>query len=514
MKRNIRYNAQLLVAVISLSLAGIIGLQAYLFRSAIIVRDAHFKAEVAQALHNVARQIEGFESQRLLSQTMAISPIVDKKNGFWVDSIVIFNRNTDSNSSIADTFIIGRNNSGVGARPLLDDTNRANNILAPQMSNLVGYQNYMEYKLRYMDTLMRKMLFQEMENALPIEQRFSFQDFDSIIKQELDQKGLNLKYEFGVVENDKLTALQTTAFNVDVADFRVPLFRNDFFGGQKWLLITFPDRVSYLLNSMWYMLVLSGLFTALIILAFGYTVNQMQKQKKISQIKSDFISNMTHEFKTPIATINLAVDALGNPKVRDDAARVQHYQSVIREENKRMHAQVEKVLQLAMLDKQELQLNKENIDIHGLIQSASKSLNMQLEKVGAKVSLSLKAENILVFGDKVHLGNVIVNLIDNALKYAREIPEIKIATENVADKIKISVTDNGPGIAKDVQRRIFERFYRETQGNIHNVKGHGLGLSYVKEILDMHRGIIYVQSNIGEGATFSIELPNTNTHNI
>lgn len=511
MKRNLRINAQLLVAIISLSLAGIIGLQAYLFRSAIIVRDAHFKAEAAQALHNVVKRIENLESQRFLSQTITTSPIVDKRNGFWVDSIIIFNRNTDSNRSVADTFIIGRNNQSLGAAPFTTDSNLIKAHANSFGTNMAGYQKYLEYKMRYMDTLMRQMLFQEMDDALPIEKRFSFTDFDSIIKQELAQSGLNLKYEFGVVENDRLTSLQTASYTVDVADFRVPLFRNDFFGGQKWLFITFPNRVSYLLNSMWYMLVLSGLFTALIIIAFGYTINQMQKQKKISQIKSDFISNMTHEFKTPIATINLAVDALSNPKVRNDAARVQHYQSVIREENKRMHAQVEKVLQLAMLDKQELQLNKESIDMHELIQSATNSLNMQLEKRGARLHLALQAANTIVFGDNVHLGNVLVNMIDNALKYGGDIPEIKIFTENENDRLKISVTDNGPGIAKDVQRRIFERFYRETQGNIHNVKGHGLGLSYVKEILEMHRGAISVQSNLGEGATFTIELPNTNT---
>jgi len=255
------------------------------------------------------------------------------------------------------------------------------------------------------------------------------------------------------------------------------------------------------------MLALSGLFTTFIIVAFGYTVNQMQKQKKISQIKSDFINNMTHEFKTPIATISLAVDALNNPKVRHDQSRIDHYRTVIKEENKRMHAQVEKVLQLALLDKQELELKRNEIAMHELVNRSINHLNLQIEALGGKVSLALNAQNDVVIGDEVHLGNVIVNMLDNALKYCDKVPHISIKTENSNQSFFISVIDNGMGMSKEVQRKIFERFYRQTVGNIHDVKGHGLGLSYVKEIIEMHHGAIVVDSEAGEGSTFTIEIP-------
>ena len=307
--------------------------------------------------------------------------------------------------------------------------------------------------------------------------------------------------------------ISTENFDPNVADFKVPLYKNDFFAGPKWLLISFPERVSYLLKSLWYMLALSGLFTATIIIAFGYTLNQMQKQKKISQIKSDFINNMTHEFKTPIATISLAVDALSNPKVQSDIPRIEHYRKVIREENKRMHAQVEKVLQLALLDKQELELRRKTIDMHELIQSSANHMALRIEEKGGRLNLNLKAGKTIVLGDELHLGNVIVNLLDNALKYSEEVPEIEIDTEVLAGNLQISVSDNGIGMSKDVQRKIFERFFRQEGGNIHNVKGHGLGLSYVREIIEMHSGLIRVDSQLGEGSIFTIELPlTTNNH--
>ena len=348
-----------------------------------------------------------------------------------------------------------------------------------------------------------------MGNTIPFEGKFTRDEIDSVLQSELEQKGLKLQYEFGVVEDGFLSNIKTDEFEPNTADFKVPLYKNDFFSGPKWLLISFPDRITYLLQSLWYMLALSGLFTTMIIIAFGYTVNQMQKQKKISQIKSDFINNMTHEFKTPIATISLAVDALSNPKVKLDESRIEHYRKVIREENKRMHSQVEKVLQLALLDKQELELREFEIDMHELIEVSANHLHLQVEDKGGKVDLNLGAEDYHVIGDELHLGNVIVNLMDNALKYTHETPLIEINTQSTERTMFIHITDNGIGMSKEVQRKIFERFYRQEGGNIHNIKGHGLGLSYVHEIIQMHKGTIVVDSTPGKGSTFTISLPLT-----
>lgn len=508
MKNKFRVNAQILVAAISLSLAGIIGLQAYLFRSAIIVRDAHFKSEAAEALQSAVRRIENLESQRFLTRTFSGTSVVDSRPRFWLDSIIVFNHSSDGQSSVADTFITGKSGHTQGIM-LKADSSRITTFTVEQSAI---YKLYMENKLRYMDTLMRQMLFREIKNSLPVEQRFSFIEIDSLLRQELEQRGIQLSFEFAITEGDQITSLQTAGFDINSADFRVPLFRNDFFESPKWLFITFPERVNYLLQSMWVMLALSGLFTAFIIIAFAYTVNQMQKQKKISLIKSDFISNMTHEFKTPIATINLAIDALSNPRISNDPAKIDHYKNVIREENKRMHAQVEKVLQLAMLDKQELQLHREVIDMHNLIETAINSLQMQLDRNGVNLITQLESLQTSVLADEVHMTNVLVNIIDNAMKYGGSNQEIRIETRNEHNFIHISITDNGPGMSKEVMEKIFDRFYREIQGNIHDVKGHGLGLSYVKEIVEMHQGTIIVKSIPGVGSTFIIQVPTINTH--
>jgi two-component system phosphate regulon sensor histidine kinase PhoR len=510
----IKINANVLVGIISLSLAGIIGLQAYLFRSAIMVRDARFKAEAAEALERVGKRLEALEAQRFLSAQFNY-PYLNNDNPIWNDSLITITGNLNQIVQHADTLFIGSDGYVNQQFELKLDTNEATAQLNQEVSihyaaEKERYKRFVQQRIRRIDTLFKQMLIQGMGNSIPFEGRFTQAEIDSVLRTELSQKGLNLTYEFGVLENGYLSNIKSSKFDPNTADFKVPLYKNDFFSGPKWLLISFPERINYLLQSMWYMLVLSGLFTAMIIIAFGYSLIQMQKQKKISQIKSDFINNMTHEFKTPIATISLAVDALSNPKVKLDEKRIEHYRKVIKDENKRMHSQVEKVLQLAMLDKQELELRESDIDLHELLRYSANNLLLQVEEKGGRIELELKAENTHVLGDELHLGNVFMNLLDNALKYADQKPVIQIRTESIEKSVFVSITDNGIGMTKEVQRKVFERFYRQQGGNVHDIKGHGLGLSYVHEIIEMHQGTIVVDSSPGKGSTFTIELPLNN----
>lgn len=480
-----------------------------------MVRDARFKAEAADALERVGERLEVLEAQRFLASQIQI-PVFNETSIFFSDSILIFQ--DGQYKSHLDTTLVNPQDILHHQFEVSLDTNGMGSKLGQELvfrvaQEKVRYKKYMQKRMQRMDTLFRQMLLQGMGNTIPFEGKFNQNEIDSVLQSELEQKGLKLKYEFGVVEDGFMTNIKTQNFDPNAADFKVPLYKNDFFSGPKWLLISFPDRITYLLQSLWYMLALSGLFTTTIIIAFGYTVNQMQKQKKISQIKSDFINNMTHEFKTPIATISLAVDALSNPKVKDDKNRIEHYRKVIREENKRMHSQVEKVLQLALLDKQELELRELNINMHELITSSANHLILQVEEKGGQVELDLEATDFMVKGDELHLGNVIVNLLDNALKYTQETPIIQIRTENKLGQLHIHISDNGMGMTKEVQRKIFERFYRQEGGNIHTIKGHGLGLSYVNEIIRMHKGTIFVESAPGKGSTFSIALPLTTNIN-
>ena len=254
------------------------------------------------------------------------------------------------------------------------------------------------------------------------------------------------------------------------------------------------------------MALLSLTFTSVIVVAYASALSQIFRQRQISQIKTDFINNMTHEFKTPIATINLALDALKNPKVKNDQEFLTRYLGMIREENKRMHAQVENVLRISKLEKNEIDLPKEQIELHELVGDAITHLSLIVESRGGYINTEFNADNCVILGNELHLTNVLVNILDNAIKYTDGVPKIDVYTENVKNDIVLTIVDQGIGMTKAVQKRIFEKFYREHTGDIHNVRGHGLGLAYVKRILDGHDAQISVESEKDKGSTFKINL--------
>jgi two-component system phosphate regulon sensor histidine kinase PhoR len=250
-------------------------------------------------------------------------------------------------------------------------------------------------------------------------------------------------------------------------------------------------------------------FTIIIVAAFYLTIRTMLRQKKLSEIKNDFINNMTHEFKTPLATISLAVDALKNEKVMGNAEKMTYFSSIIKEENQRMNRQVETILKAALMEKQEVQLLLRPLHIHQVIKEVVGNFTLQLEDKKGKADLELNAANDLVDADEVHFSNLINNLIDNSIKYSKDNtpPDIRVSTSSADKKITIRLQDNGIGMGRETVKRIFEKFYRAHTGNIHNVKGFGLGLSYVKTMVEAHGGEIKVESILGTGSTFNIELP-------
>lgn len=216
---------------------------------------------------------------------------------------------------------------------------------------------------------------------------------------------------------------------------------------------------------------------------------------------------MTHEFKTPISTINLALDAIKNPKVINEPEKILRYSQMIREENKRMHAQIENILQLSKLEKRDLDISKESVDFNQIIENAVNHLALIVEDRRGSISLNLGAKNTLVLGNENHLINVMTNILDNAVKYSVREPIIEVSTENINDFLLVKVKDNGQGMSKQAQKRVFEKFYRENTGDVHNVKGHGLGLAYVKEIIDFHNGEVFLESEKDKGSTFFIKIP-------
>jgi len=274
------------------------------------------------------------------------------------------------------------------------------------------------------------------------------------------------------------------------------------------IVITLNYR-SLVFESLWLPIVSAIVFTLLIMTAFYLTVRTMLRQKKLSEIKNDFINNMTHEFKTPLATISLAVDALRNEKVVSDKEKMSYFSTIIKEENKRMNRQVETILKAALLDKQEVQLLLRPLHAHQVIKDVVENFTLQLEEKNGRAEVLLNAENDFIDADEVHFSNLIINLIDNAIKYSKvdQPPIIKITTQSTPKSIVIVIEDNGIGMNKETVKRVFEKFYRAHTGNIHNVKGFGLGLSYVKTMVEAHGGEIKVDSVLGKGSTFTMEFP-------
>ncbi len=275
------------------------------------------------------------------------------------------------------------------------------------------------------------------------------------------------------------------------------------------LMVIVPDFKTQVWGSLLWMIVGSVVFTLIIIAAFTLTVQTLLRQRKLSQIKTDFINNMTHEFKTPLATISLAVDALRNEKVQSDSEKMGYFSGIIKEENKRMNKHVETILQAALLDKQELKLNMQKVHANELLQNALNNHRLQIEDKQGFVEMNLKAQHDTILADENHFTNMLSNLVDNAIKYSKENIVLKISTFIQGKMLCIRIEDNGIGMNKETVKRIFEKFYRAHTGNIHNVKGFGLGMSYVKTVIDVHQGKIKVDSTLGKGSCFTVEVPLT-----
>ncbi len=343
---------------------------------------------------------------------------------------------------------------------------------------------------------------------------------DKLIKA-LNKEGLeNVRFEFAVTSNsdDYSIEMQSEHFEKESADTThfmrrfMPIIPNSGsmaagFPPNENIWIIIPHFKTQVWQSLTWMIIFSALFTVIIIAAFYITVRTMLNQKKMSEIKSDFINNMTHEFKTPLATISLAVDALKNEKVINDRAKWQYFNNIIKDENKRMNKHVETILQAALMEKQEFRLNLSPLHIHQLLPRIVDNFQLQLQEKNGRAEYFFNAVNDLVYADEVHFTNILSNLIDNAIKYSKENLVIKLTTHRTAKFFIIQIQDNGIGMSKETVKRIFEKFYRAHTGNIHNVKGFGLGMSYVKSIIDAHKGKIKVESTLGKGSTFTIEIP-------
>ena len=345
-----------------------------------------------------------------------------------------------------------------------------------------------------------------LENNFTV-QRVTDDEVNDAITKTLRQNNIKEPFEYCITNIYKYPIKSSPHFRQDLSTPSIQLSPDNNSLNQETLYLSVLEDKNVVLRQMLWMIIASIVFTTIIILAFAVTVRTLFNQKKISEIKSDFINNMTHELKTPLATISLAIDALTNEKVIHDADKIKIYSSMIKDENKRMNKQVEKILQAARLEREEIKLNLQRLDAHQVINKVADNLALQVQEKNGVLNLKLNATNSIIQADEVHFSNIIFNLLDNAMKYSNNAPYIEVETKDASNMLQIKIKDTGIGMDKETQSRIFEKFYRAHTGNLHNVNGFGLGLSYVKAIVDAHDGKIKVESAPGKGSTFTISLP-------
>ena len=513
----------LIVILMSVSLIGIISVQIYWTKSYIEITENQFTIDVKSALNEVANNISERELDDMYENIAQFASSREQIVESELKTYLYQQIDTGRNETFEYAQIILSENYRVPSDFFENDSidfpnlfskekiTRKKNIVSSEGA-IVGYTPVEQFtRFTRLDEIERGVIKAQTElmaSRIPILSRVSNNELQLNLSNELVQRGIDLKFKYGVYDNDLATKLKSGYFRKSAKKtYKVSLFADNEGNSSYQLHVSFPDKNNYLIRSIGKILGISALLIVILIFVFVSSLHQMIKQKKIADIKTDFINNMTHEFKTPIATINLALDAIKNPKIINDQEKVLRYSNMIREENKRMHAQVENVLRISQLEKNQLDVSKDKQNLHDLLEVAMSHLDLLVKSKGGTIKTNLKATSSAILANNFHLTNVIINVIDNAIKYSPESPKIEVITESTSKHVVLMVKDQGMGMTKSVQKNIFKKFYREEKGNVHDVKGHGLGLAYVKKIVDHHQGTIHVESEKGKGSTFIVNLP-------
>ncbi|MFC2086597.1 sensor histidine kinase [Bacteroidota bacterium] len=490
----------ILSGLLTLAVVGLIIMQIYWVKNAFEIKEQQFRQLVFSTLEKVATKIEDKETvfyvynqldnkDESKEKKKIKGDIVYDEKGLIIHRLNRINEDGKPSLLLIDSIIIDMNP---------DDTTD------PLKYDEKTLQNAKSNNLEYLENIMDQLY----ESDVSIENRITEEDVRTILRDEFTNSGISLEYEFSVMD-DKRIVYQSQGFNPDYEKFifRTKLFPKRIFKHESFLHVYFPEERNFLFLSLNLMVISSFILTIIIITLFSVTLAIIFKQKKLADIKNDFVNNMTHELKTPISTISLASQMMSDEKIKRDALDLNYIGSTIANESKRLSYLVEKVLQMAIFDKRKMILKFREVNMHELILNVIKNFSIQIKnKNGIFVPL-LEARESILKGDEIHLINVVSNLIDNAIKFTPENPEIIISTKDDGRGLFLSVQDNGIGISKESHSKIFDRFYRVPTGNIHDAKGFGLGLTYVKTIVEEHKGTIFVDSEIQKGSTFTIFFP-------
>jgi len=506
----------------SLSLIGIIFVQGYWINNTVENNKEQFSFNATQILISVSNGIQYREFEEMFFPLQGIlDSIGEDPDNKTIRQLLDLSIDNTTKSFATNNGVLDEDYKSFASIVSFSiDTVKLRNILnrnvdiATQDSKTSKSKKDSQSKLeriRALTDLQRKdyeIVIGQIASFIPIHRRVQKKEIEYLLKKELEERDIKVDFEYAIYSNALATKVRSDDFSLDYpTTYAIPLFINDEGASEYQLYVNFTGKKQYVLSTIKGMAILSIIFTLIIVIAYSSALSQLLQQRQISQIKTDFINNMTHELKTPIATINLALDSIKNPKIEGDPEKIQRYMNMIREENKRMHAQVENVLRISQLEKNELNIKKEKLELHDIIEDAVTHVSLLIENRQGYIKTHLGALKTSVLVNDSHLTNVVVNILDNAIKYSEEEPKIDVYTENVKNSIILKIRDQGIGMGKVSQRKIFEKFFREHTGDLHNVKGHGLGLTYVKRIIDDHHGQIWVESERGKGSTFIIKLP-------
>ena len=515
-----------LVILMGVALLGIVAVQFYWFNNSVKVRNELFDRSVNDAITKAAIKLENNHNFKLIQQFSHNADSFDWHTApppppVPQDIDVVIQRDSSNKREIR----VFSNPKRPIRRPLLrrDDTTLTHNlgrlkVIASQSAthdsndSLTETTNHIEVRIgekaEQLEIFAQKMVFEF--NDWEIGKNIDTEQLNKNIRSELDDKNIPIDFKYAIMARDSIVTSNLQDAGQHVHNwYKTTLYPNDIFRKNLELAVYLPDRDVFIGKTTTLLLGLSVIFTLVILITFILSITFILRQKKISEIKSDFINNMTHEFKTPIATISVAADSIINERVIGDSEKVRFFTGMIKKENKRMNEQVERILQIARLDRKDFDFRLHEVDAHTLIEDAIESISLQVEKRGGQIATQLDAEKSVINTDPTHFTNLIYNLLDNANKYSPHKPEIKVKTLNDSEGLSVIVEDKGIGMTKAVIGKIFEKFYRQTSGNIHNVKGFGLGLSYVKAILEANKGDIRVQSEPGKGSRFTVFIPFT-----
>ena len=515
-----------LVLLMSFSLIGIILMQGYWIYSSWQNKEEEFSLAVNRTLREVVDEIQSRElNDYVFTYQMLIDSIGTPDESNFTDVFLFLDEDQSSNLSTFFAYGILEEDYNINLPDNLsnrydDDIkdykavkttivnknifDRRENRLNASISKLKSVEDIDLFKFEKY-----KSAFQEYASSLPIHKRTTSREIQILLNNGFNDRNIITPYEFGIYSNGLSTKVKSNNY-MEVQSgpkYSIPFLNDELSSVSYNLIVSFPDKQQYVLSSIIGVATLSFMLTLIVVVIATSALYQIIQQKKLSEIKNDFINNISHEFKTPIATINLALDAISSSTKNLNDKSIS-YLGMIREENSRMLSQVENILRISQLEKSSNPFDMEQIDIHEVIEDAIEHVKLIVESKKGSIDLSLKALDSKISGNINHLENIIINILDNAVKYSKENPKIVVSSTNINKDIRLCFEDNGIGMDKNTQKLIFEKFYREQNGDIHNIKGHGLGLSYVKKIIDFHNGKILLESKKGTGTKFYITLKN------